>query len=442
MRGAVRIAHQETPGAAELGVHVAVRLYAILDQGADQRIDAVVRTLAGKRSFRKIGHEAGVINQEIHVGEAIGHDANVAALAVFVRLLAERQSLVHADHLDAERARFLDEADADVVGQEEAVAIQTPLRIGLPGADLPAVAQFLHVLDVARLVGIDAAVDQQAMVAFHAVHDLAHGVRRFDRQRRGIAPGGDEGQHHHVGIAVHEHVLDEFLRRQTSEVAARAGLVVQLAIAFGRELECRLGGGFYPGAGRVDEVALHVEDELRFFQGSLGQLRLECRLGRQVEEAASLARPGIGGVEREQGACCPGRRQEEVAPAEAEAIRIVRCGFLCELIGSAIGGGERYRLELAVGRGIQLDGQALAFGIDEMFHGSPPGWVRVSIGAPPRACMPAQLQTMGRGRESLLSPHFDRDIAHQLERRIVLRHQERGGGTDRALRFAVEAFQA
>ncbi len=110
----------------------------VLDQRADERVDAVAGAAPGVGALGHSGDEARVIDEEVHVREALRDHADVAALAVLVGLLAERQALVHADDLHAERARLLDEADADVVGQEEALAVRAPLRVGLPRADFPA----------------------------------------------------------------------------------------------------------------------------------------------------------------------------------------------------------------------------------------------------------------------------------------------------------------
>ena len=212
--------------------------------------------------FLDLGDEARVVDQEAHVREALCDGADVAALAVLVGLRPERQALVHADDLDAEPARLLDEADADVVVEEEARAVRSPLRVGLPGADAELLLQPRHVLDVAGLVGIHAAVDQEPVVALHAVDDAAHVVGRFDLERRGIAARGHEGQHHHVGVAVEEHVLYEFFGRQAGEVAARRLAVRERAARLGRPVEGGLRRNLEPGGGRVDVVALHVEDEL------------------------------------------------------------------------------------------------------------------------------------------------------------------------------------
>ena len=147
---------------------------------------------------------------------------------------------MHADHLDAQRARLLDEAQADLVRQEIAFAVRPPLRVRLPGADAPALLELGHGLDVARLVGIDAPVQQQTMGAFHAIDDAPGRIRDLDRERLGIALRWDERQHHHVGVAVEKNVLDELVGSETTQVAALARLVCKRALGFRRPLE-RLG---------------------------------------------------------------------------------------------------------------------------------------------------------------------------------------------------------
>ena len=184
------------------------------------------------RSFAYAGDEAGVVDEELHVGEALRHHADVAALAVLVGLPAERQALVDADDFHAERARLLDEADADLVGEEIALSAGAVLRVGLPRAHAPLLRELVHALEVAGLVRVHAAVQQQPVRALQLVDDAPHRVGRLDRHRLGLARRGHEGQHHQVGVAVHEHVLDEHLRA----------------------LRVPLRG--------VDEVSLHVEDQL------------------------------------------------------------------------------------------------------------------------------------------------------------------------------------
>src|SRR5436190_3243550 len=295
------VAHQEAPGAAELGVDVRVRLDAVLDERAYERVDTVTLRIVVVRLLLHGRHESRVIDQERDVGEALRYNADVAALAMLVRLLAEGQALVHADHLDAERARFLDEADAGVVRQEEALAAWTELRIGLPRAYAPFLLQLVHALDITGLVRVDASVDHQPVRSLHLVDDAAHRVGGLTRHRLVIGARGDERQDHHVGVGVHEHVLDELFRRQAVQVAALAGLRRERTGGLRRPLERSRRRRLDPGAGRIDEMALHVEDELALSAGApLRKLRVERGFRLDLEEAAGFARSRVRCVEREQ----------------------------------------------------------------------------------------------------------------------------------------------
>jgi len=104
----------------------------VVGERADQRVDAVAPRFRIVGLLLHFGDEARVVDQEFDVGEALRDDADVAALAVLVGARAEGQALVHADDLHAERARLLDEARADVVGQEKSFSAGAELRVGLP----------------------------------------------------------------------------------------------------------------------------------------------------------------------------------------------------------------------------------------------------------------------------------------------------------------------
>ena len=123
VRGAVGVAHDETPGAAQLRIHVAARLDVVLDERADQRVHAVAFRAVIVALLGVARHEAGVVDEKAHIGEAL-RDHDVAALAVLVGLPAEGNALVHADHLHAQRACALDETDTCIVRQEEALAVR------------------------------------------------------------------------------------------------------------------------------------------------------------------------------------------------------------------------------------------------------------------------------------------------------------------------------
>src|SRR6266545_6163360 len=78
------IAHKKAPGTAELGVNIAVWLDTVLDQRADEGVDAVARAAPGVGALGDTGDKTRVIDEEAHIREALGHDADVAALAVLV----------------------------------------------------------------------------------------------------------------------------------------------------------------------------------------------------------------------------------------------------------------------------------------------------------------------------------------------------------------------
>src|SRR3989442_11649703 len=101
MRRGNGVAHKEALSAAELSVNVDVWFNAVLDQRADKSIDTVARAALSVRALGDAGNETREIDEEAHVRKAFGYDTDVAALAVLVGLLAERQSLMNADHLNA-----------------------------------------------------------------------------------------------------------------------------------------------------------------------------------------------------------------------------------------------------------------------------------------------------------------------------------------------------
>ena len=67
-------------------------------------------------------------------------------------------------------------------------------------------------LEVAGLVRIDAAVEQQPVRAVQLLDDARGRRRLLDRQRLALARRRHERQHHQVGVRVEEHVLDELVR--------------------------------------------------------------------------------------------------------------------------------------------------------------------------------------------------------------------------------------
>src|SRR5215468_265641 len=104
-----------------------------------------------------------MIDEEVDVGKTLRDAADVDARRVFVGLRSEWQALVHGNVLDAELARLLDEGEADVVVEEEALAVRPPLRVGLPRGDLVTLGEHVHALEIAGLIGIDTPVNEQAV---------------------------------------------------------------------------------------------------------------------------------------------------------------------------------------------------------------------------------------------------------------------------------------
>ena len=132
---------------------------------------------------------------------------------------------------------------------------------------------------------------------------------------------GHEAQHREVGVAVHEHVLDELLGREA---------VDRVGVAAGALREPRqdplpvLAGIGAPLAGGVDHVGLDVEDELVAGEHALGRRGLERRLARQAEGAAGVAARGEGLVERQERRRRAAQRLQEGAARDADPGRRAR----------------------------------------------------------------------------------------------------------------------
>jgi hypothetical protein len=113
-------------------------------------------------------------------------------------------------------------------------------------------------LEVAILVRVHAAVDQEAPRAFELLDDPRAGGRLFHRQRLARERAGHERQHHAVGVGIEEHVLDELLGPEMLDLChATSGgpRKAEEALATLRRVLEPLSAG-------IDEVALHIEDEV------------------------------------------------------------------------------------------------------------------------------------------------------------------------------------
>ena len=195
-------------------------------------------------------------------------------------------------------------------------------------------------------------MQQQPVRAFELVDQPADFVGGLDRHRLGIAGGGDEGQHHHIGVAVHEHVLEEHLG------------VLRVALR------------------RVDEVALDVEDELLPGGSDLraGELQVQGCCFRQVEESACLSSRGVGRVEGEQRARCATGRSQKRPLGATQTLRIRGSRLMRQAVGFDVRRPQRHRREFAVRGAVQLDGKAPAFGVGAG-HGGPPVQSTINVGS-------------------------------------------------------------
>src|SRR5260221_2537063 len=138
MRRRGRVAHEEAPRAAELGIDIAVGRDAVVDQRLDQAVDAALGMRRVERPLAPAGLEAGMVDDEADVGIKPRDAADIDTARVMLGHAGEGQALVDADGADAEGPRLLDEGDADPrVVEIPALAARAPLRIDLPRGDRP-----------------------------------------------------------------------------------------------------------------------------------------------------------------------------------------------------------------------------------------------------------------------------------------------------------------
>jgi hypothetical protein len=140
-----------------------------------------------------------------------------------------------------------------------------------------------------RRVGVDAAVEEEPAGALELLDDEAHGVGGLDADGLGVARGGNERQNHHVRVGIQKNIFDELIGAEAAQIRAPA-LAAERAGRLWRPFEGVGGCWAHPGAGRVDEMALDVEDELVLASDRcLSERRLERGLLRDAEEAAAPA---------------------------------------------------------------------------------------------------------------------------------------------------------
>ena len=249
---------------------------------------------------------------------------------------------MNADVPDPERPRLLDHAQTGIfIMKKEAASLRAPLGVALPGGDAPSLRELVHSLQVTVLVRVDAPVDQQPMRALHRVDDASNLIGFLDGQEFLFPTRGNERQHHHVGVEVQKDVLDELLR--TPELGFAEPML-------------------------ADEVSLHVEDELAAAKAIEGDCGIDRHQLFQLEETAGSARSGVGCVEGQQRARGTARGDHEGPAVNSTLSGILTRPRLRQLVRTPFCGIQRDWHELAVGGGVQLDGQALSLGVGVERH--------------------------------------------------------------------------
>jgi len=97
----------------EFRVRVGAGLRVVLQQAGDECVHAVA-ALRVVRTLLRLGDQARVVDQEVHVREAARDAADVPAGGVLAGLATEGQVLVDRDGADAELARLLHHRETGV----------------------------------------------------------------------------------------------------------------------------------------------------------------------------------------------------------------------------------------------------------------------------------------------------------------------------------------
>ena len=269
---------------------------------------------------------------------------------------------MHADQLHAAFARLLVEPHRVVVVELEAVAgaRRVGVAVPLPRIDLVQLQLALHLLDhrglvdaVGRLVPVvvrrEIALAQRALRAGHFVDLfllLAHQPARQDCERRialrafrDLAVGRaldlarrHAGDHHHVGLGVEEHLLDEILE------AVRLGVVLQV--------EAHVAGGLAVAEVQRDavgEVRLHVDDEVLALRILLVDRRELPGLG--IVDVEDLA---VHAIRRGEAGGQAHRAGHERAAIDVELPRALLAHLADQLLDLLLALGLRPRQELLV----------------------------------------------------------------------------------------------
>src|SRR5258707_6167619 len=218
MGGAGRIAHQETPRAAELCIDIGARTDSILRQRMDETVDPALGMRPVIGALAPVGFEAGVIDDEVDVGEPSRRWPDIGAGREFERKPGKGKPLMDRDVLDAERACFLDEGHADPrIVEPPAHALRAELRVDLPGPDRIGARGCFHAFQLASSVRYDRRVKEKAAGALEALHEGAHPDRFLDIERIVLGEPQHEAQHCNLRVTVDEDLLDEAVSREAGD---------------------------------------------------------------------------------------------------------------------------------------------------------------------------------------------------------------------------------
>ena len=233
--------------------------------------------------------------------------------------------------------------------------------VHLPGAQRVAVGHLLHRGErvcqrVQRRMSL--ALDEESLVVTHRVRDSSRFVPNLDRFRAVL--GADRQRRHdrHRRVALEEDLFEEVI---DGEAVVRVGFPAPCLGEVGSEE--RLVSAV--GIDRVvEQMVLHVEDELAPAEHAVGDPRLRRRLGRDLVGPARLAAPLMLGcftrarVEGKQRGRRRARRQQEPSPAHTGTPCVVVALLARATDRFAHHRRERHRFVLVVGARPELDREA------------------------------------------------------------------------------------
>src|ERR1700675_3816468 len=122
------------------------------------------------------------------------------------------------DVLNAERARLLDEGQADPrIVEAPADALRAELRVDLPGCDRIGARGRFHALQLALRVRYDRRVKKKAAAAFEALHEGADPERFLDVERVVLGEPRHEAQDCDLRVTIDEDLFDEAVGREAGD---------------------------------------------------------------------------------------------------------------------------------------------------------------------------------------------------------------------------------